>query len=342
MKLRFLNDQELISRTENLAREERDLLTKVLHHLCEIDRRKLFSALGYKSLFEFTVKKLGYSEDQACRRISAMRLLREMPELESKINEGALNLTHLGMAQNLFRQEKKMDREISKNKKMEIFARIAAKPVREAESLLISYSSNPVVLRPDRVRTISEERVELKFTASKELLEKIETLKGYLAHSQPDISLGELVEKLCDLGVKQWAPSNKGLKLSQESCTAESPAAPRETCIKNQRSGSSERRSRTLSSKTRRRIFRESENKCSRCRSTYGLEIDHVKPRALGGTNAPGNLRVLCRACNQRQGIESLGLRQMNAFRSRRRSAWTPTPSVQSSDSDLGGLASLP
>ncbi len=62
--LRKLDDRELLSATENIVKAEREILICVLHHLREIDRRKLYSALKYKSLFEYTVKKLGYSEDQ--------------------------------------------------------------------------------------------------------------------------------------------------------------------------------------------------------------------------------------------------------------------------------------
>jgi 5-methylcytosine-specific restriction endonuclease McrA len=35
------------------------------------------------------------------------------------------------------------------------------------------------------------------------------------------------------------------------------------------------------------------------CGSQYALEIDHIMPLALGGSNEPQNLRLLCRAHNQ-------------------------------------------
>jgi hypothetical protein len=63
--------------------------------------------LAYKSLFDFTVRRLGFPEDQAYRRIAAMKLLKEIPEIEEKINAGEISLTHIGLAQSLFRQEMK-------------------------------------------------------------------------------------------------------------------------------------------------------------------------------------------------------------------------------------------
>ena len=69
-------DSNLVNRTVTLVREEREILTALLHHFREIERRRLFSALGFKSLFDMAVHKFGYSEDQAYRRIVAARLLK--------------------------------------------------------------------------------------------------------------------------------------------------------------------------------------------------------------------------------------------------------------------------
>ncbi len=126
MNLRKISDPELLANTEKLARQEREILTRVLHHLREIERRRLFSALGYKSLFEYAVKRLGYSDDQAGRRIAAMRLLQEIPEIESKIESGALTLTNIGMAQSLFRSTFRSEYAVNYGKKPKGGAKTAA------------------------------------------------------------------------------------------------------------------------------------------------------------------------------------------------------------------------
>ena len=45
---------------DKLVQEERELLTSVLAHLREIERRRLFCDLGFSSLFSYAVEKLGY------------------------------------------------------------------------------------------------------------------------------------------------------------------------------------------------------------------------------------------------------------------------------------------
>ena len=42
---------------------------------------------------------------------------------------------------------------------------------------------------------------------------------------------------------------------------------------------------------------------CVICGAEYLLEVDHIVPIARGGTNAPQNLRTLCKTCNRRKGV---------------------------------------
>ena len=207
MNLEILSDSNLVQNTERLVREECALLARILQHLREIERRRLFSDLGYKSLFDFTVRHLGYPEDQAYRRISAMRLLREIPEIEAKVESGVISLTHIGLAQALFKFELKFhDRRMSHHEKRTVFDRIAGKPVREAQRITLSMRSSEVAAKPDRITQVSDGLVEFKFVASIELQVKIENLKGLLAHERPNISLGEIFEMVCDLGLAEWDP----------------------------------------------------------------------------------------------------------------------------------------
>lgn len=288
MKLSHLSDHSLLTATLRLAREERALLTMVLWHLREIEARRLFSSLGYSSLFAYAQGELGYSEDQAQRRIAAMRLLRELPGIEKKISSGALTLTNLGKATAVFRREK-----LAPERRVEVLAKLEGVSSRQAEKILAEIS--PVPERPDRAKRLNEGKVELRLTADEALLEKIEQLKGLLAHKHPSLSLGELFEKLCDLGLEAW---DKGRE----------PAAARGA---------------DSQAAIRRELHRK--GRCEGCGSRHALEIDHRRPRALGGGNERANLRLLCRSCNQRAAITALGRARMAPFLERGRPR--PAPS---------------
>ncbi|NUM89006.1 MAG: HNH endonuclease [Bdellovibrionales bacterium] len=214
--MQHLTDKALLEETENLVRKERQILGVILRHLREIERRRLFSSLGYSSLFTYCVGRLGFSEDEACRRISAMRIHRELPEVE----EIQVSLTNLSRAESVFRREK-----FTREKKVAILRELEHKSVREGEKVLARYA--PRAPRPDRVRAVAEDTVEVRFQASQELREKIEILKGLLAHKHPNIPLGELFEKLCDLGIQEWDPGRPPKRAATRARKAESPAAPR-------------------------------------------------------------------------------------------------------------------
>lgn len=291
MKLKNLGDRVLVERVEALAKEERELLAKVLHYLREIERRRLFAELNYKSLHEFATRRLGYSDDQAYRRIAAMRLLKEIPEIEEKITSGDLSLSHIGLAQSLFNQERKYaGRIFTKEEKQDVFEKISTKSIREAERITVSMASSAGGIKPDLIRIITEDRVELKFQASKSLQEEIEKLKGLLAHKNPHMSLGELFENLCDIGLEELNPGKFATSRKHRGVDTNSKA------------------------QIRRDVFQRAENKCENCGSVYALEVDHFHPKAKGGLDVKENLRVLCRSCNQRAAVREFGIGNMGEY----------------------------
>lgn len=207
MNLNHLSDEKLLQDTQRLVAQEREVLIEVLHHLKEIERRRLFSALRFQSLFDYAVRHLGYSEDQACRRIAAMRLLKEVPQIEAKISSGELTLTNIGMAQTLFRKEKQSSGiAFSGKEKADVLQKLEGLSKRAAEKVVLAHSSTPSPLVFDRMKAHSESLIEIKFLAPEALQEKIAHLKGLIAHRKPNPSLAQLFDELCELGFKEWHP----------------------------------------------------------------------------------------------------------------------------------------
>ena len=96
-----LTDKELLQKTKELVREERLLTSKIIDHLCEIDKRKLFCDLGYGSIYDYCIYELGYSEDQSYRRIKAMRLASKEPLIKEKLDTGELTVTNTNLLSGL-------------------------------------------------------------------------------------------------------------------------------------------------------------------------------------------------------------------------------------------------
>src|SRR5277367_1139269 len=223
-----LSDQALLQKTRVLVREERELTTRVLHHLREVERWRLFVDLGYPSLFEYAVGDLHYSEASAQRRISAMRLLKELPELESKIEEGSLSLSVLSQAQRFFRQEAKLEKPLAVQQKRELLLTLEGKSSREAERELLSRASEPAALKPESVRPVSETHSELKFLVTEETLKQLERIRGLLGHQHSELSFGELLALMAKITLEKLDPAREPRtqkKLSPAKEAREKPSA---------------------------------------------------------------------------------------------------------------------
>ncbi len=75
-----------------------------------------------------------------------------------------------------------------------------------------------------------------------------------------------------------------------------------------------------LPAQLKREVWNKADGRCEyvfrgrRCSSRYQLEIDHVQPLALGGSNELSNLRLTCRRHNRLAAIQALGFAKMNSF----------------------------
>jgi hypothetical protein len=138
--LKSLSNEVLLQNTQALVAEERKLTTQVLWHLNEIQRRRLYAEHGYGSLFEYTVQCLGYSEAAAGRRIAAMRLLVEVPEISPTQTE--IKFVADDKLMEKLRAIREIDAHVLNNPSyLELFHRIADLALRELDP---SASKKPV------------------------------------------------------------------------------------------------------------------------------------------------------------------------------------------------------
>ena len=282
----ILSDNELLNDIRKLAEVERTNLVNFLHHLREIDRRRLYSELKHQSLFDFVVKDLRYSEPAALRRISAMRLMAEFPEVEAKIVSGAITLTTLALARFAFSKAKRSGITISNETKKRIIRALENQSVRETKKVLETLNLKEAWKKPIRYEDIANEI----------LRERLLELKGRFAHISPNIPLEELMMRICDglLGPRRWdqnAPSPEKVH-----------------------SGTEDKRENLSVAAAKREVWRRDQSRCSNCESTYAVQIDHIIPIAAGGSSTIENMRLLCRSCNQRAAINYFGMKKMDGY----------------------------
>ena len=92
-RLESLTNEALLGGLADLVGSSRRVLARVLAHLAEVEERRLHLDLGHGSMFAYCVKRLGLSEDEACRRIEVARLARKHPGLYPRLASGRLSLS---------------------------------------------------------------------------------------------------------------------------------------------------------------------------------------------------------------------------------------------------------
>ncbi|MDR3606727.1 MAG: hypothetical protein P4M08_05015 [Oligoflexia bacterium] len=200
-----VSDSILLEKTKSLVREERNLTTSILWHLHEIQKRRLYAEQGYASLFDYCVRALGYSEAAAGRRIAAMRLLVEVPEAETLLRSGAVNLSTLCAVQGFVQRK---EESTSKSEKLKIVIALQGMSRRECEKHLVALC--PEAAPPaERERVISATETEIRFVADDALMDKLKRIRDLDAHVNDDPSYLELFHRLADLALKKLDPEKR-------------------------------------------------------------------------------------------------------------------------------------
>ncbi len=187
--VKSLDNTALIAEIRQAAKNEQDLTLQVIELIAEINRRKIFLKLGFSSLFDFVTKDLGYEPSSAMRRIQAARAISEIPELKEKIADKSLSLSVVSQGQN-FLNKKASDsgKKISIAEKTELFKKLENKSTREAEKELFKLAPELCLKSKEQEKVLSENLIELRFVIDKETKEKMDELKLWMSHQNPDMT----------------------------------------------------------------------------------------------------------------------------------------------------------
>ena len=237
-----LSDDRLLQRTKELSGIEHQLEVVVIDHLREIDKRHLYLRRGFSSLFDYTVRELGYSDAAAWRRIKAMRLCADIDGVRERLQDGSMTLNAAAQLQNAFdRQERNRDRAarsapgedgfgdaarsqdgaapgpaqpaerkpppvLDRSARRALVEQAAGKSSRQVMELLAEV--DPELAAPaDRVRPLGGGRWELKAVIDDECRRGLERLKGLLSHVDPHMTLGQLMGRLVQEGLDRHDPA---------------------------------------------------------------------------------------------------------------------------------------
>lgn len=314
-----MQSQDLVVRFRAAAGREREVLGEFLLLLGEIDERRLYADEGYPALYQY-VMALGYTEAETFTRIVVARLLRRMPHLYESLVAGRLSLTALRI----------LAPHLSDDNASELVAKAEGQCVREVEKVVagmgrpkrLAKAATPLALeetpspgtdRPaptikhDKVRHVTAEIVEIRFSAKDELRDKLDRAKAVARTKGVKGTLDDVLSHVLDDYLDRHDAKRKATrrvaKLAGGPRAASTGAAPRPSAtVAAVRTTNA--RSRYVPKAIEARVTARSGYKCShvdasgrRCSATIGLQLDHIVPFARGGSSTdPDNLRYLCGA----------------------------------------------
>ncbi len=336
-----ISNGELLNRLKVKVENERKLLMEILYALKEVETRKLHLEIGYSDLYTFAMKELGYSAGAAHRRISAMRLIKTLPDVAPKLESGELGLENASQAQVFFRKEDQRrkaegEQKLSLEEKCEVVTELFGKSTREGQRVLMERSPD-VMIPTEKTRPLPEQKTLIQFVASQELMAKLEELKNFMAHKNFEGRMDVLVEQMADIALNELRskPQSKtearsarktergqsGLKEQADTKEQADKAKHRQNLALDVREPSGlpapgvEKRSRYIPASEKRKVLLREQNGCTFrdsksgriCGSRHGLQFEHIVPFSQGGSNQAENLTLFCGAHNRYQ-AERMGL----------------------------------
>ncbi len=314
--LRKLDSKELRSFVTMSAQNERHHMMRVLYGLQEIERKRLHLEWGFSGLHQFCVVALGYSEGSAARRVQASRLLRDVPDVKAKLEEGTLSLSVAAQAQSFFYRESKLARSYTSEGKRELLKKLDHKTSRETEVELLKLS--PQALPQERLRQVTPEHQELRVILDAEIIQALEEFKALASHQLPNDSHQEVLRLALTIAAETLRKKKLGADRKTQAATepplihnitpTSVPTHVLDSISEAPRRVESKRRgSRFISVATKRAVWERDGGACAyvdpethrRCSSKIRLEFDHYPiPFSRGGKSTPQNLRLLCRVHN--------------------------------------------
>src|SRR3989338_2491877 len=103
-----------------------------------------------------------------------------------------------------------MGKTYSKAEKEVLVAGVTNRSRSDCEQILAGLS--PETPKREKVRLVSANDVEVRFTASRDLMDKLDKLRSLLSHTNPDTTLAGLLTAIADIAIKKLDPMNKPVR----------------------------------------------------------------------------------------------------------------------------------
>ena len=344
--LKSISDDDLLRRLSGLVQESRRVESELVAHIAEVDERRLYAREACSSMFAYCTEVLHLSEWEAYLRIAVARASRTHPVLLVMLEDGRLHLSGIAKIAPLLTEanrETLLVRAVHKSKREieELVAELSPKPdvpttmrklpasgqaeicnprcvtpelgrgrTRARKQLgpdQVTDLPTPAKAKPALVEPLAPAPYKVQFTASAELKDKIERLRGLMRGSVPDGDLGAIIEEAVTEKLERLESRRFGKTKAPRKSVEETDTSPS---------------SRYIPAAVRREVSERDGNQCTfvdaqgrRCKERQTLQFHHDDPYARGGDHSPENIQMMCPTHNAYMADCDYGKEVMERYR---------------------------
>ncbi len=292
----------------------------------EINKRRLFRELGYASINQYAEQELGFSSSRTGDYLQLCRSFKKLPQVKEKVESGELAYTAarvlarvadeknekswLDFALNNSRRE--LEKEVKRAKQ-----EAAVVATGQITLLPLQPKCRPSAVVPVRVememtptqfaryeklweqmrkqRNVPADKVEALLAVMEECIasesrEECSTRVDVQPSIRPPVQIHihqcpECEKAAVQTGKGELEISHDELERAQCDCQTSRPG---------------KRNTTSIPPSVRREVMARARHKCQRagCSHSQFLEVHHIVPRSMGGSNDPDNCICLCSACH--------------------------------------------
>jgi hypothetical protein len=290
-----------------LCQKHRELEWEIIQTLHEIDRQRVFRALGHSSLFVYAVEALGLSEAVAYAFINVARKSKSVPALAESLASRKLSVARAA----------RLVSTITPGNAAELIEFACTHTSREVEFEVARL--NPKAPARERVKAVGADMVELRVNLPKEVFEMIKRAQNLESKAKAKnvaetlaAALNHYLDRKDPVRRAERAQKAKRAKLPMGSSVSGLPIAPGVSKVPIAATDAKEpgpelcarkvpRRRVRLKAREKHAVMAKTKGRCThidvlgrRCTNERWVEIHHLTPVHQGGGNEPENLTVLC------------------------------------------------
>lgn len=238
------------------------------------------------------------------------------------MKNGQVNLTTLSKAQTAIKiQERTTGQKVSLETKAQIVEQLENKSSEQTDKMLMNLLPEAATqMKQERKIVLDAETTRYFLNFDGEIQNNLKRAKEILSHKMSYASDTDVIAYALNFMLEKLDPLRKvdfKKKTTQENVISDknpkhSTSAAEAMCVKN-----------SSKAAVRRSVIRRHLGQCSytdsvtghACMSRYQIEVDHIYPKALGGSDAPDNLRPLCKQHNLMMAERVFGRKLINQYR---------------------------